>query len=170
MKNNKVSVCMATYNGSRYIKSQIESILCQLKPYDELIISDDGSKDETISIIEDFKDERIKVVHHVKNRKAPKICTNTFLATFNFENSLKYATGDYIFFCDQDDLWMPDKVAKTINLLSEKPESVVISILNVIDKDNKVIQENPTRNIPTFWEGLTKCGYTGCTMAFESCS
>ncbi|WP_443741178.1 glycosyltransferase, partial [Treponema berlinense] len=52
---------MATYNGERFIKQQIDSILCQLNPEDELIISDDGSTDETLEIINSIQDKRIKV-------------------------------------------------------------------------------------------------------------
>lgn len=62
-----ISVCMPTYNGSRYIKEQIESILKQLSPNDELIISDDGSQDATLQIIEAFHDRRIKIYHHRKD-------------------------------------------------------------------------------------------------------
>ena len=56
-----ISVCMATYNGGRFIKEQIDSILPQLSQDDELIISDDGSTDRTLEIIESYKDKRIKV-------------------------------------------------------------------------------------------------------------
>ena len=59
-----VSVCMATYNGERFIKEQIDSILCQLAAEDELIISDDGSTDKTLEVIESYGDNRIKVLHH----------------------------------------------------------------------------------------------------------
>ena len=55
-----ISVCMATYNGSRYLKQQVESILCQLAADDEIIVSDDGSTDDTLSILADFNDPRIK--------------------------------------------------------------------------------------------------------------
>ena len=60
-----ISVCMATYNGERFIKEQIDSILPQLSQDDELIISDDGSTDRTLEIIASYKDERIKVFHHL---------------------------------------------------------------------------------------------------------
>ena len=63
-----ISVCMATYNGEKYIKEQIESILDQLSPEDELIISDDNSADKTIEIIENIKDKRIKILFHNQNK------------------------------------------------------------------------------------------------------
>lgn len=105
-----ISVCMATYNGGRFIKEQIDSILPQLSQYDELIVSDDGSTDRTLEIIASYKDERIKVFHHQKtgNKYYPtlKVC----YSTNNFENALKQAKGDYIFLCDQDDIWEKNKV------------------------------------------------------------
>ena len=61
-----ISVCMATCNGERFIKEQIDSILPQLSQDDELIISDDGSTDKTLEIIASYKDVRIKVFHHNK--------------------------------------------------------------------------------------------------------
>ena len=63
-KKNTVSVCMATYNGEKYIKEQLNSILPQLNEDDEVIISDDGSHDKTLEIIESFHDDRIKIYHH----------------------------------------------------------------------------------------------------------
>ena len=95
-----ISVCMATYNGEKFIKEQISSILKQLSLNDELIISDDGSTDNTIKIINDFNDSRIKLVYNEG--------VHGFVG--NFENSLKYANGDYIFLADQDDVWVDNKV------------------------------------------------------------
>lgn len=65
---SKISVCMATYNGEKYIKEQIDSILCQLSENDELIISDDRSKDRTIDIIKSYNDSRIKLYIHEKDK------------------------------------------------------------------------------------------------------
>ena len=62
-----VSVAMATYNGSKYIKRQIESILVNLSPVDEIIVSDDGSTDDTIDIVHSFFDDRIKIIEGPHN-------------------------------------------------------------------------------------------------------
>ncbi len=89
--DNKISVCMATHNGGRYLRQQLESILRQLGPDDEVVISDDSSTDNTLAIINCFAD--------------PRICTltnNTFSSPiFNFENALKHATGEIIVLSDQ---------------------------------------------------------------------
>ena len=75
---NTVAICMATYNGEKYIKEQIESIICQLSPEDEIVVSDDGSTDGTIAIIQSFKDDRIKIVQGPCKSKP----------ALNFENAL----------------------------------------------------------------------------------
>ena len=63
----KISVCLATFNGEKYLQQQIESILIQLGDNDELIISDDGSSDQTLNIIESFSDKRIHIFHNKMN-------------------------------------------------------------------------------------------------------
>ena len=60
-----ISVCMATYNGQKYIKEQIDSILCQLSEDDELVVSDDHSSDKTVDIISSYNDDRIKIYENV---------------------------------------------------------------------------------------------------------
>src|SRR5688572_3666270 len=94
-----VSVCMATKNGGEYLEEQINSILVQLNPEDELIISDDCSTDNTIAIVQSYKDHRIKLFQN----KIPKGISK------NFETSLQLSKGDYIFLADQDDVWLPRK-------------------------------------------------------------
>ena len=92
-----ISVCMASYNGAIFIKQQAVSILNQLGLEDELIISDDGSKDNTLEILASLNDSRIKIYHH----SAPHGVVS------NFENAIKHASGDYIFLSDQDDICVP---------------------------------------------------------------
>lgn len=90
-----ISVCIATYNGEKFIKQQLTSILEQLAPADEIIVSDDNSKDNTRNIIEELNDGRIKIID------GPGMSS----PTKNFEQALKHAKGDYIFLADQDDVW-----------------------------------------------------------------
>src|SRR6476469_4547127 len=95
-----ISVCMATYNASRYIHNQIDSIRIQLASEDEIIISDDLSEDDTLKIIRRINDPRIKIIQG--NAKLGIIK--------NFERALYAAKGDFIFLSDQDDVWLPNKV------------------------------------------------------------
>ena len=88
-----ISVCMATYNGEKYLREQVGSILTQLGENDELVVSDDGSTDSTIDILKSYNDPRIKIF----------INTGRHGVNSNFENALRHADGDYIFLSDQDD-------------------------------------------------------------------
>src|SRR5688500_13094934 len=95
-----VSVCMATKNGATFIKEQLDSILPQLATDDEIIISDDCSGDDTLTVIRAFQDPRIRLLESSSEKGI----------TRNFESSLNASKGDYIFLADQDDVWLPGKV------------------------------------------------------------
>ena len=152
-----ISVCMATYNGARFIKEQIDSILPQLAPDDELIISDDGSTDGTVDIIESYSDERIRLLKG-----------NAFHSPiYNLENAMKTAHGDYIFLSDQDDEWAKDKVSVCMEHL--KSCDLLVHNAEVVDGDGNRIAEsffrlNHTRNGRL--HNLLKNGYIGCCMCF----
>lgn len=153
-----ISVCMASYNGEKYIKEQIESIISQLGPGDELIISDDGSKDQSVEIVKTFGDNRIKIV---RNKKP-----HGFVG--NFENALSYAKGDYILLCDQDDIWMPNKVKVVLDALSDC--DLVIHDAELIDAEGKWLGQNyysTMHNGNGFWKNLFYPRYLGCCMAFR---
>lgn len=109
-----VSICMATYNGGKFIREQVDSILNQEFTENEgveieLVVSDDGSTDDTIQILESYHDPRIKIFMH-QNKKEHKYLNANQKASENFENALMKAKGDYLFFSDQDDVWMPWKL------------------------------------------------------------
>lgn len=149
---------MATYNGAKYIKEQLETILCQLSEDDELIISDDSSTDATIEIIKTFKDQRIQLLENQKF-KSP---------IYNFENTLKQANGEYIFLADQDDIWMPQKIQILKKYLNNY--DLVLSDAIVVDENKKVIYEsfyNLNFSQKGFVKNLFKNSYLGCTMAFN---
>ena len=94
-----ISVCVATYNGEKYIKQQLLSILSQLTLTDEVIVSDDGSTDNTCSIIESLNDYRIRLYHN-----------DFHSCRLNFQFAMQQAQGDIIFLSDQDDVWLENKV------------------------------------------------------------
>lgn len=153
-----ISVCIATYNGEKYIKDQLDSILVQLHTDDEIIISDDSSTDKTIEIIKSFNDKRI-VLYENQKFKSP---------IFNFENSLTYASGDYIFLSDQDDIWVPNKVKVMKEFLVNF--DLVLSDTDIIDSNGN-IQKKSFYQINGSKKGLVrnivKNSYLGCTMAFN---
>ena len=155
----KISVCLASYNGEKYIKEQLQSILPQLDENDEIIISDDHSTDHTIEIIKNFKDPRIKIF------------MNSLVKGYsnNFENAISKATGDVIFLSDQDDVWMDNKVTVMMKRLIDY--DLVISDAMISDADL-----NPTLGSHFQLHGTSKgfvnnwikTRYIGACMAFNS--
>ena len=153
-----LSVCMPTYNGEKFIKIQLESILNQIGKNDEVVVSDDSSTDNTLQIIKSFNDSRIKILEN-----------NTFHSPiYNLENALKQATGDYIFLSDQDDEWKTNKVMIVMEQL--KNVDLVIHDAEIVDRENNLL-------FPSFYElnhtkygkffNLLKNSYVGCCMAFS---
>ena len=121
MKIPKVNILLSTYNGEQYIVEQLDSLLAQSYPNIEIFIRDDGSSDSTVSIIN----------HYIKFHPEKKI---SFLFPPSSENSgyqksfwkllRECPEADYYAFCDQDDIWLPDKVARGVRSLEEKSSSL----------------------------------------------
>ena len=108
----KLSVCMATHNGEKYLHKQLASILNQLGPEDEVVISDDSSTDTTVKIIRDIADPRIRLLEN-----------NTFYSpVYNFENAIRHGSGDIIVLADQDDVWLDNKVEVIRQQLKDRLE------------------------------------------------
>lgn len=153
-----ISVCMASYNGAIFIKQQVISILSQLESEDELIISDDGSKDNTLEILVSLNDSRVKIFNN-KSRHG---------VVPNFENAIKNASGDYIFLSDQDDIWLPNKKEKCLFYLQEN--DFISHNAFMIDKNGKLSGNDYFSLRGTrygYWNNLWKMGYLGCCMAFK---
>ncbi|MBD2699721.1 glycosyltransferase family 2 protein [Spirosoma sp. BT702] len=149
---------MATYNGEKYILRQLQSILSQLNPEDEVIISDDNSTDTTLAIIVQIGDKRIKVYKN-QGLRGP---------LHNFEQAIRHASGNYIILSDQDDVWMPDK-AQTIRSLL-KNHDLVLTNCEVVDQNGTIIHASYFKHRGTksgFWHNLYKNSYMGCCMAFR---
>jgi glycosyltransferase involved in cell wall biosynthesis len=154
-----ISVCIATYNGEKYIKEQLDSILFQLNVEDEVIISDDGSSDTTLEIIKSYQDSRIFLFENsFKN------------VVLNFEFVINKAKGDYIFLSDQDDIWHKDKVEVYIKTFSENPKAILtISDLQIIDKNGSHLDKVFYKDKFTSRLGnnLLVNNFIGCAMAFK---
>ena len=133
----KIDILLATYNGEKFVKEQIESILNQTYENFNLIISDDASTDNTLNILEEYekKDTRIKVFKKEKNKGLID----------NFEFLLKNVTSDYFMFSDQDDIWKKDKIEKSINKLKEENSGLVYTDLEIVDEKLNVIY-------PSYWK------------------
>lgn len=153
-----ISVCIATYNGEKYIKEQLTSILSQLSDQDELILSDDCSTDNTLEIVRAFNDSRIRILEG-RRFGSP---------AFNFENALKNATGDVIMLSDQDDIWREDKVACVLAAL--KNCDLIVSDAQIIDGDGQIIADSfftLRGSVRGYWNNILKNSFLGCCMAFK---
>lgn len=154
-----ISICLATYNGAKYLKPQIDSIIIQMGPDDELVISDDSSTDGTIELIKSYRESRIKLLDKCSFHSP----------VFNFENALKAAAGDYIFLSDQDDIWLPDKISVMAEYLQNY--DVVVSDCIVINTDESILYPSFRDFIKAkkgFIRNFVKNGYLGCCIAFKS--
>lgn len=109
-----LSVALCTYNGERYIEKQLQSILNQTLPVDEILVCDDGSTDNTIPILTALKEKYTDLINILVN-KTPKGARENFLS------AIKLCRGDIIFLCDQDDLWLPHKVETICDYFHKHP-------------------------------------------------
>lgn len=153
------SIAMATYNGEKYIKEQIQSILKNMKENDELVISDDGSVDRTIEIIKAFQDNRIKLI------TGPKEGIKK-----NFQNAIKACEGKYIFLSDQDDVWEENKMEEVLNAFKTNNCTLVIHDAEVVDGKLKSINKSFFEyrgSGPGILKNIYKNTYIGCCMAFN---
>ncbi|WP_159479327.1 glycosyltransferase family 2 protein [Chryseobacterium sp. 18068] len=136
----KISVALCTYNGEKYIREQIDSILEQSLKVDEIVVCDDGSTDKTLSILAEFKNkfpDIFKIHLNEKNLRSVK----------NFEKAISLCSGEIIFLSDQDDVWENDKV-KIFSDFFEDNQNV-----DVVCSNGFIIDENSLQqNLYTVWD------------------
>lgn len=155
-----ISVCMTTFNGERYVHRQIQSILSQLPSDAELIISDDGSADHTVSIIRSFYDPRIRLIHGPGKG-----------VVANFEHAITAAQGDIIFLSDQDDVWRYDKISKVLDCFNTNNCELVLHDATLVDANMNILSPSffSYRNVHHgLFQNFIRNSYTGCCMAFRS--
>ena len=155
----RVSVAMTTYNGEEYLKEQLDSILKNLSLEDEIIISDDGSQDKTIQILDEYcqKDSRIQWI------QGPRQGVKQ-----NFANAISHCNGKYIFLADQDDVWYDNKVETVVPYL----DKYAVVIHDCIITNSKLEKQEESffayRNSGKgIFKNIYKNTYIGCCMAFH---
>lgn len=122
-----ISVAMTTFNGEKYIEKQIESILNQSLSVDEIIICDDGSTDNTIELVKKYN---VQIIQN-KTNLGYKL---------NFKKVMEKCKGDYIFLCDQDDIWKKDKVKEMMSIMEKNSDiHVLASSFEYIDENDTLI-------------------------------
>lgn len=156
----KVQVLMSTYNGEKYIKKQIESILNQKEVEVSLLIRDDGSTDKTIEIIGKLANKNNNITFFKGQNIGP---ARSFMDLINKSDEVKYYA-----FADQDDVWEPKKLISAINKLEEenKPE-LYISALEIVDEELNPIEIKKVSGNFCFEGAMIKNFATGCTMCFN---
>lgn len=150
---------MTTYNGEKFVLKQVQSILSCLSGEDELIISDDGSIDNTLSIIRNIKDNRIKILH------GPHKGINK-----NFENAILHCKGDFIFLSDQDDEWLPNKITETLKCFFTHNPILIMHDAVVLNDNELIIDKSffAKRKVKHgVISNILKGSYHGCCIAFS---
>ena len=159
----RVSVCMAAYRGEAYIKEQIDSILSELGPDDELVIVDDASPDNTVEVVETYSgDSRIRLVRNEVNMGYVR----------TFDRAVSLARGQYLFLSDQDDVWIPGRLQRMLDAL--QGAAVVASNYAVLGQEETgkriVLRSSDSghnlRNIFAVLVGYRP--YFGCGMAIRA--
>ena len=155
----RLSVCIATFNGERFIVEQLRSIFPQLDPQDEVVIVDDASSDSTVDLIEGMQDPRVRLIRNQVNRGHVR----------TFERALSQASGEWVMLSDQDDVWPEGRVAAMLDAL--RGADFVLGSIQILGSDT----EGPLPDRSTHGVGAGNLlgilagtiPYAGAAMAFK---
>lgn len=138
----RISIALCTYNGAQFLPEQLESIACQTRLPDELVVCDDVSTDDTLAIVQAFAQRApfpVIIEHNPHNLGS----------TRNFEKAIRLCGGDIIALADQDDYWLPEKLALLEQALGQHPEAgLVFSDAEVVDRNLQPLHR-------TMWQHVT---------------
>ena len=163
MENKKVAILMSTYNGERYLTEQVDSLLSQTYENIEIYIRDDGSKDRTVEIIKKYqeKNTNIKLIEG-KNLG--------FMDSF-FELLKACDNADYYAYCDQDDVWMEDKIERAVKFLEKTDQNkpvLYFSNSDYYDTEMNFLATAEKNKIYSFRNSLVECVTQGMTMVINN--
>ena len=157
--NMKISVVLASYNGEKYIKEQLDSICPYLEVEDELLVSDDGSTDNTLNLVRDYQERYSNIKITDGNHSG---------SSSNFASAIPKCSGDIVLFCDQDDIWMPQKIKVTKDFFLSNPSiDLVMHNAGFCDENGNIFAGDifDKRNPKTgFIHNLIHSSYYGCCM------
>lgn len=137
---------MATYNGERFLVEQIESILKQNYTHIKLVIRDDGSSDGTIPIIRKFVEQYPDKIRLLND------CVGNVGSTANFFRLIESSNADYVMLSDQDDVWLTDKVALTMDVMAQTEEALGRSTPVLVHTDLKVTDKSLSVVSDSLWK------------------
>ncbi len=146
----KLSIAMTTYNGEKFIREQLDSILNQTRLPDEIVISDDASADKTVEILMEYKEKYPKLINLLLNKENVGFVKN-------FERAIMNTTGDLVALSDQDDVWLPTKLEKECKVLEEnKDVGMVFCDLKVVDEKLNTIYDSLWKRKSLNMKGILK--------------
>ena len=140
-----VDILVAVYNGEKYLKAQLDSIISQTYKEFNIIIRDDGSQDSSLDIIKEFKlqyPEKVQIVEGSPSKSAKN----------NFFELMNHATSDYVMFCDQDDFWLENKIELTLNKMKESEKDYGASTPVLCHTDLAVVDSTLNVLHPSFYK------------------
>jgi len=140
-----ISVAMCTYNGSKYLEEQLNSIIHQTRQPDEIVICDDRSKDDSIEIAQRTLENWNGIIRIVRNEKNLGFVKN-------FEKAISFCHGDIIFLSDQDDVWKANKIEVIVKTFEKNPDAAMVF------HDSELVDKNLHPLFPSFWRN---------TLAFD---
>lgn len=160
MNKKKVAVLMSSYNGEKYIRQQIDSILAQEGVAPILLVRDDGSTDSTLSILREYQDKGLLTYYQGANLGPQR----------SFMQLLKDAPpADYYAFADQDDVWLPEKLKCAADFLDgSSKEALYLCQTQLVDADLNKIPSVIVSPLATFGEALIYKFAGGCTMVLNN--
>lgn len=156
-----ISIAMTTFNGQKFLIEQIDSLINQTYPNLEIIICDDNSTDQTLQILNQYKNDNIKIFKNDKNLGFVK----------NFEKAILLCNGEYIALCDQDDIWMCDKIETLFNNIEDN--LLICSGYSIIDENANKVKNILLKDIEKYDYKkykdilLMRNFVTGCTVLFK---
>jgi glycosyltransferase involved in cell wall biosynthesis len=162
LKSPIIQILMATYNGERYLREQLDSILNQIYEDWQILVHDDGSSDETMAIL--------KVYHEKYPQKIILIEDGCKMggAKNNFVHLMTFVKAPYIVLCDQDDIWLPHKLETMVTLFAEY--DLVLSDAIVINEQKQILLNSfmrHNRSKKGLLNNLIHNSYIGCCMGFN---
>ena len=142
----KTSVALCTYNGEKFLREQLDSILNQTKAVDEIVVCDDGSTDSTLQILEEYYQKNPEIFRIFKNEI-------NLRSVKNFEKAISLCENEIIFLCDQDDFWIENKVETITNFFQKNPTINVVATNGFgIDDAGNLLEVHSLWDIPRFFQ------------------